>query len=132
MNDKKVKTKFTIQFNQFDPSHLLVAEILNHQPLRGKARYIVNAVKFYESLNEVTPSIDENCIESLVDKILSFMDKILLDKTKNGITSVAAPIKQEASLKLEPSIKLESFLKQPIGANGLNAVASTLEMFRNR
>jgi len=134
MNENKVKTKFTIQFNQFDPSHLQVAEILNYQPMRGKARYIVNAVIFYESRNgssidtKSIPSVDESCVESIMDKALSIMDKILLDRAEKGtgITPAAAPLKQE-TLKQEPFIN-----QQPIGANGLNAVASTLDMFRNR
>jgi len=114
MDDKKVKTRFTIQFSRYDPSHLQVAEILNRQAMRGKAQYIVNAVMYFESHNEsdtkMTSSIDKSYIESIVDKMLR--DR---EKKGAGITPDAAPLKQET-----------------IGANGLIAVASTLEMFRNR
>ena len=72
---KKAGTKFTIQFNQTDPAHLQVAELLNKQGHRGKAQYIVNAVLHYENCDE-TPDlkrpalIDEKVIEAVVNRIL--------------------------------------------------------------
>ena len=132
MNNKKAKTRFTIQFSRFDPSHIQVAEILNRQAMRGKAQYIVNAVKFYESFkdnhNETSAvkrfsDVNESSIESIVDRILTIMDKMLLDRAKKGTgtTPVAMPLRRESSSRQES-----------IGATGFNAVASTLDMFRNR
>jgi len=120
MNDKKFKTRFTIQFSRYDPLHLQVAEILNQQALRGKAQYIVNAVRHYESHNG-TPGflgIDESYIETIVTKIL-----LERERKGTGVTlPVAVPLKKEPSLLKQESAEVNVF----------NAVASTLEMFRNR
>ena len=49
MQAKKNKRRFTIQFNEIEPSHLLAIEVLNDLPSRSVARYIALAIEYYES-----------------------------------------------------------------------------------
>ena len=75
MYGKKSETKFTIQFNRMDASHLQVADILNRQQRYGKAQYIVDAVIHYINCGLTEPAlrpvrIDERHIEAVVRRIL--------------------------------------------------------------
>ena len=79
MSLKKRDARFTIQFSRDKPAHMKVADILNHQDSRGKARYIVDAVLHYESCGKrfgtKRAEADENSIEIAVKRILDVLKR---------------------------------------------------------
>ena len=79
MISKKAQTRFTVQFNQTDPSHLKVADILNNQKKHGKAQYIVDAVIHYIGCGLAESAthqikLDEKQIELIVKRLLRDMN----------------------------------------------------------
>lgn len=56
MAEKKERERFSIKFNSKDKSHRIVIELLEEQPPRCKAQFIVNAVLHYINCPE-TPDI---------------------------------------------------------------------------
>jgi hypothetical protein len=73
MTNKKASAKFTIQFNRDNPFHLQVIEILNRQDIRGKARYIVNALLHYENCEhaDVYRGIPNQGFDKMVEPIIT-------------------------------------------------------------
>jgi len=121
--DKKADARFSLQFNQTDPTHLQVAGILNRIGRRGKAQYIVDAVLFYEyhsgasDIKRMTPA-DEKLIETVVKKTLSYI----------GISPGAAPLGQVSS---QPSAEDIDAI-EALGADRIEAITSALDMFRKK
>ena len=132
MGIKKSSTKFTIQFNQTDPAHLQVAELLNKQGHRGKAQYIVNAVLHYENCDE-TPDLkrpaplDEKVIEAVVNRILRDRKEHFAD---TPIDSAPVELIKE-SQKSDEEINFADAM-DALGEDGFNAVAGALDMFRRK
>ena len=136
MSDKKARMKFTVQFNRRDPSHLQVADILNHQQRYGKSQYIVDAVMHYIEFG-LTESVmrpirlDEKHIEAVVNRILR-------DRTDSGTgaTPVAASAGQtESSPFFQPLFDEEIIFDdavEALGEDGFNAIAGALDMFRRK
>ena len=122
--NKKVETRFSIQFNQANPEHVQVADILNRQACRSKAQYIVNAVLHYESRNEAHN--DEKHIELVVNRIL--LDK---EKSGPGIMPGATPYKQMRK-QPQPTDDIIDDTEEPLGADGVSVVNSALDMFRKK
>ena len=131
MSDKIIDTRFTIQFSRTDPSHLQVAEILNRQGRRSKAQYIVNAVLHFENCSE-TPHIPRTA-EFDVKVIEAVVNRILQDREENNTVKTAKAPDNQAK-KPAPFAEEISFddALEALGPEGFNAVAGTLEMFRNK
>ena len=132
MRIKKSGTKFTIQFNQTDPAHLQVAELLNKQGHRGKAQYIVNAVLHYENCDE-TPDmkrparIDEKVIEAVVNRILRDRGEHTADKAVDS-----APVELiKESQQSDEEVNFDDAL-ETLGESGFDAIAGALDMFRRK
>ena len=132
MAGKKAGSKFTIQFSQTDPLHLQVAELLNKQGYHGKARYIVNAVLHYESCDE-TPDIqqpariDEKFIEAVVNRILRDRGERVVEKPVISAPDTAIQEQQQPVEEINFDEAIEA-----LGADGFNAVAGALDMFRRK
>lgn len=75
MEAKKNRERFTIKFNENDPAHRKVIEILESQGAHSKAPFIVNAILHYIHCPE-TPDIpvswlmDKGAVEEMVRGIL--------------------------------------------------------------
>lgn len=76
---KKDRERFSIKFNEKDPSHLAVIDILEQQGSRRKAQFIVNAVLHYIHCKEtpditatppVVQPVDKAYIESVIREIM--------------------------------------------------------------
>ena len=132
MDGKKAATKFTIQFSRTDPSHLLVADILNGLERHGKARYIVEAVLYYENREEnggknISAAIDEKRIEAVVKRLLRDHEG-----SGAGVMPVAVPVGQvENTPQLDEDVVFDD-TADDLGADDLNAVAGVLDMFRKK
>ena len=70
MQAKKNKRRFTIQFNEIEPSHLLAIEVLNDLPSRSVARYIALAIEYYESNIKKVTKISKN-IKNIIKNLLN-------------------------------------------------------------
>ena len=99
MAAKKDRERFTIKFNENDPSHRKVIEILESQGAHSKAPFIVNAILHYIHCPE-TPDIpvswlmDKGSIEEMVRGIL-----------KEQTSDVAKP---KPEIRAQPAVKLQS------------------------
>ena len=131
MNGKKTARKFTIQFNRTNPSHIEVADILNQQERNGKAQYIVNAVIHYINCNEKpntqnSVQFDEAFIETVVNRMIR-------DREGSSVNNSDEPdLIRQAEKPLLPSEEIGFDDSTALDANGFNAVASALAMFRKR
>jgi hypothetical protein len=130
MDGKKSGVRFTIQFSRNDPAHLLVANILKSKARGDKAKYIANAVLYYEShgvasdLKHVT-LIDVKDLESTICRILQ-------ERGINGTLPVSPPLNplnqidvQRESVENASHDELEA-----LGAVGLSSIANTMTMFK--
>ena len=76
MAGKKDRARFTIKFNENDPVHKAVIELLEKQGPRQKAQFIANAVLHYMPCSQapeqaVRPGLDRAEIEAIVREILN-------------------------------------------------------------
>ncbi|WP_101877360.1 hypothetical protein [Lachnoclostridium edouardi] len=75
MRAKKDRERFSIKFNENDPAHRNVIDILEQQGPRQKAQFIANAILHYihcpETLDtRITQTVDVAFIEKIVLEIL--------------------------------------------------------------
>ena len=131
MDGKKAATKFTIQFSRTDPSHLLVADILNGLERHGKAQYIVEAVLCYENRKEdggknLSTAIDEKRIEAVVKRLLRERDG-----SGTGNLPAAVPVGLVENTTQIGDVVFED-TADDLGADDLNVVAGALDMFRRK
>ena len=75
MADKKDRGRFTIKFNENDPSHAAVIELLEKQGSHSKAQFIANAILHYVrdlKMPESPPAqaVDRTTVEEIVLDIL--------------------------------------------------------------
>ena len=75
MGKKKVRGRFTIKLNEYDPAHEKVICLLESQPPRSKAQLLVNALLHYMDCPAATGStllaIDHALIEEVVREVLN-------------------------------------------------------------
>jgi len=137
MDGRKSGTKFTVQFNRSEPSHLFVADLLNKQGFHGKAQYIVDAVLHYESVDgkpelKRPMQVDEKYIEVVVKRLLQDGKIITTDSRQPNADSVPVLTLQDAR-DFEPVVEIGfDEAMDALGEDGFNAVTSTLDMFRKK
>lgn len=124
---KKDPYKFTIQFNEGDPSHIRVAEMLNQQG-RRKAQFIVNAVMHYIHCNE-TPSIPEPMMLD-IDIIEQVVHRILEEQEKNN--KPGNNIQKEAKQPINSEEIDFSDAEEILGDAGVRAISRTMAKFKVR
>ena len=132
MYGKKTEAKFTIQFSRNDPAHLQVADILNRQKRYGKAQYIVDAVLHYINFGLTEAAmrpvrLDEKHIEAVVSRILG-------NRSINGaggLPVLASASQVEKLLQTGSDVVLNDAI-DAIGEDGLDAIASALDIFRRK
>ena len=130
MADKITETRFTIQFSRTDPSHLQVAEILNRQGRRSKAQYIVNAVLHYENCSgtpdiQRTSELDVKVIEAVVNRMLMERGNNIPGEPPKKAHVPEKPAPQPEEISFDDALKA-------LGEDGINAIAGTLDLFRNK
>lgn len=133
MAEKKERERFSIKFNSKDKSHRIVIELLEEQPPRCKAQFIVNAVLHYINCPEtpdisLAQSVDKESIRTIVLEILR-QQGIEQKKEK----TMEEPVQQRTNL-LQSEEKVEQ--EKNVGGNGamdhatLSLIADTLSAFR--
>ena len=79
MIEKKERGRFSIKFNENDPSHAAVIELLEIQGTHSKAQFIANAILHYVHCTEMPDihpvrAMDKAAIEEIVMEILRRQD----------------------------------------------------------
>jgi len=119
MGGKKVNTRFNIFLNKSDPTHIRVAEIINSQGYRVKAKYIVQAILFYEGYSDISDTknqiqFDKNVIKSAANKNLN--------ESKDTFNKHPQYSSKRSS---------ENVINE-LSEDGLNTVLNILDMFKNK
>lgn len=83
MGIKKDRSRFTIKFNENDPTHETVIRLLEKQAPRNKANFIANAILHYIHCPEISDTpidnvkyIDAKTVEEIVLRILEQKNRI--------------------------------------------------------
>ena len=132
MHNEKSDVRFNIQFSRTDPLHRHVAGILKNKARGDKAKYIVNAVIYYESHCEAADTkymalINEKYLEAAINRIL-------LDKGDAGtdILPVNPPAKQiHKQSQPTEDIKKDNDI-ETLGEHGINAISNSMRMFQKK
>ena len=132
MGTEKSRERFSIKFNEGDPAHKAVIDVLEQQGPRRKAQFIVNAVLHYIHCSETPditamPKVDKEYIESVIREILS------REKIDNGQIPeqiAGSPLEHEVSPTME--IKKQNDSETRIADDStLALIVATMSAFRN-
>lgn len=134
--EKKDRERFSIKFNENDPAHQKVIDVLERQGSRKKAQFIVNAVLHYISNTEIpgiaiTPSavqpVDKAYIESVIREILEREGK---NNSDIATHKSPQPVKKRESgvIYKESAAKENTELTDDAT---LSLISATLSAFRN-
>ena len=96
MGKKKDRERFSIKFNEKDPSHETVIGILEQQGPRQKAQFIANAVLHYIHCPEtpditIPQTVDRAAIEEIVAEILGRKETGKKTERRSDIRKEHAP-----------------------------------------
>lgn len=131
MGTKKNKGRFSIKFNEYDPAHQAVIDLLEQQGPRQKAQFIANAVLHYVHCPE-TPDIhlpqtvDRAAVEAIVLEILNQQRG---EENKERWQSM--PLDAEEKLTKMPDVdRAVAGMEESIDAETLELISSTMAGFR--
>ena len=141
MTQKKDRSRFSIKFNERDPSHESVIRLLEQQPPHSKAQFIVNAILHYVHCPE-TPDIMQGQVTgpvSAVDRVFieKMVSEILLQKDIERMSSEKNEeqkgYKKTETIQAKEEMEgMEEQKKQDALNNTVRAmIASTMSAFRN-
>jgi len=139
MKNKKDDKRFTIQLNKHNPLHLRVADILNGVKPRGKARYLVEAILYYESCGapDIDGSelldekkIDERTIEAIVRRTMQEMGKLGISESGQRLTATVQHEGMPSSEIIDLDDDFESLDEE--GVNAIAEAASFIEMLKKK
>jgi len=141
MKNKKDSKKFTIQFNQDNPLHIQVADILNGLNPRSKARFIADAILHYVSCDKAAEDnhpnqYNEMRVETIVKRMLQEMgasNKVaqpestpaILNNSSTLTSSESSSVINFDDIDYEESVEV-------LSGDGFNAIADTLMAFRRK
>lgn len=134
MSVKKDRERFSIKFNENDPSHDAVIRLLEQQGPHRKAQFIVNAVLHYINC-EKTPdilspqAIDRESIEEIVMEILNRNRDGYEKKGKAEDAKVEIKVEQTA-FELEQTQNGE-WIQKEVDSATLALIADTMSAFRS-
>ena len=134
MADKKDRGRFTIKFNENDPSHAAVIELLEKQGSHSKAQFIANAILHYvrdTKLPESTPvqTVDRAVIEEIVLEILKKQDAGVHRVEKEKKTIIREK-KRSRQVPEESADKVEQGNAESLDASMFALIADTMSAFR--
>lgn len=132
MRSKKDRGRFSIKFNENDPAHRAVIDILEQQGSRQKAQFIANAVLHYIQCSEtpdirITQTVDAASIEKIVLEILKEQG---MGETNARLGQVVSnPVIRKIDEPLNQSKELESGM---LNDEMLEMIAHTMSAFRSK
>lgn len=138
MAGKKDRERFTIKFNENDPAHRKVIEILESQGAHSKAPFIVNAILHYIHCPE-TPDIpvswlmDKGAIEEMVRGILKEQASEASETPQTAVNIQPLSTQQTAAeADGEPVSEIRAKTDKKTEENPTRAlIMNTLSAFRN-
>lgn len=134
MAEKKDRGRFSIGFNEHDPSHAEVIRILEKQGKRRKAQFIVNAVLHYVRCTgtpdvHTVSAVDRAAIEEIVMGILK-EQRMKPQGIDAELVVREGPQDRRASEKAEYGT--EEPAAEPVDASVLALIADTMSAFRGQ
>jgi hypothetical protein len=132
MGGKKVDTKFTIQFNRYDPTHLRAVEILNRMERFSKAHHIAKALLHYETCNEsseskLTSKVDEKAIDAAVQRVLREKGNHIAEKPVGQSNPYPNAFNEKPTVTVEEIDFNEAV--EALDEESLTKMADALDMF---
>lgn len=132
MGIKKDRSRFTIKFNENDPVHRTVIDILEQQGARQKAQFIAKAVLYYmhclEKLdNHIQTQADRAVLEEIVFKILDKKENNDSDIISKKSISNMGKVKIDDSKKMYPQKQEQDIVDEKMKT----IISHTLSMFRS-
>lgn len=133
MGKKKDRERFSIKFNENDPSHETVIGILEQQGPRQKAQFIANAVLHYIHCPEtpditIPQTVDRAAIEEIVAEILGRKETGKKTERRPDIRKEYAP--ESETVKPGKNRDGEQLSKEMNEAT-LALIADTMSAFRS-
>lgn len=133
MGKKKDRERFSIKFNENDPSHETVIGILEQQGPRQKAQFIANAVLHYVHCPEtpditIPQTVDRAAIEEIVAEILGRKENGKKTERRSDIRKEYAP--ESETVKPGKNRDGEQLSKEMNEAT-LALIADTMSAFRS-
>ena len=133
MGKKKDRERFSIKFNENDPSHETVIGILEQQGPRQKAQFIANAVLHYIHCPEtpditIPQTVDRAAIEEIVAEILGRKENGKKTERRSDIRKEYAP--ESETVKPGKNRDGEQLSKEMNEAT-LALIADTMSAFRS-
>ena len=133
MGKKKDRERFSIKFNENDPSHETVIGILEQQGPRQKAQFIANAVLHYIHCPEtpditIPQTVDRAAIEEIVAEILGRKETGKRTERRPDIRKEYAP--ESETVKPGKNRDGEQLSKEMNEAT-LALIADTMSAFRS-
>ena len=134
MADKKDRGRFTIKFNENDPSHAAVIELLEKQGSHSKAQFIANAILHYvrdTKLPESPPvqALDRAVIEEIVLEILKKQD-VGTHRGEKEKKTIIREKKRNRQVPEESADKVEQGNAESVDASMFALIADTMSAFR--
>lgn len=141
MAGKKDRSRFSIKFNERDPSHESVIRLLEQQPPHSKAQFIVNAILHYVHCPETpditqvqsaapAPAVDRALIEKIVSEIL-LQQGIVRTTPEKTEEQKAYANTETIQIKEEIAGTEEQNLPDTLDDTVRAMIASTMSAFRN-
>ena len=132
MRSKKDRGRFSIKFNENDPAHRAVIDMLEQQGPRQKAQFIANAVLHYIHCSEtpdirITQTVDAASIEKIVLEILK--EQVMGETNARLGQVVSNPVIRKIDEPLNQSKELESGM---LNDEMLEMIAHTMSAFRSK
>lgn len=135
MKEKKDRERFSIKFNENDPTHDTVIRLLEKQGPHSKAQFIVNAILHYVNCSETSDisaaqTADRASIEKIVMEILNNRDNGQQD-TVNGIGSSKAIREEPVPAGLQEQRRDAEPKQEAMDEAAWAMIADTMSAFRN-
>ena len=135
MAEKKERGRFSIKFNENDPSHAAVIELLEKQPPHSKAPFIVNAILHYVHCTEVPDIhpprvVDKAAIEEIVMEILKRQD--VGRKRVDTETVVQERLKYEPEPVEQTMRETENHTSEIMDESLFSLISDTMSSFRGQ
>lgn len=134
MAEKKERGRFSIKFNENDPSHAAVIELLEKQGPHSKAQFIANAILHYVHCTE-TPDIhpgqavDKAAIEEIVMEILRRQD---VGRKRVNTEAVVQEKPEDKPMPMELMERTENSGTETVDASMMALIADTMSAFRSQ
>ena len=135
MGEKKERGRFTLRFNEGDPIHETAIRLLDLQSPRTKARYVANAVVYYNEHFGQEPQllnasiISKEAVVAIVKEILR-QEGMGHEKAENQIPIVRPMEKPTTPVMLSTAQEVGDDPEMDDRTRSL--IASTLSAFRSR